>query len=110
MDHLKKTYQLIGVVIRGNMYIHVYIYIERERAWGIDMCILNGISQEIYQWLFVFCGPCSPAPFLWGTSTGFREEKIRFGQGNIQVLNFLSITSWFTISLFSMDTSPCFAG
>ena len=96
------------------MYIHVYIYMYIYRAsWGIDMCILNGISQGIYQWLFFvffFCGPCSPAPFLWGTSTGFREEKRRFGQGNIQVLNFLSITSWFTISLFSMDTSPCFAG
>jgi hypothetical protein len=66
------------------MYIHVYIYMYIYRAsWGIDMCILNGISQGIYQWLFFvfFLWALQPSSFFVGNIDGIPGGKETFWSG-----------------------------
>ena len=45
------------------------------------MCILNGISQGIYQWLFVFLWALQPSPFFVGKIDGIPGGKETFWSG-----------------------------
>ena len=79
MDHLKKTYQLIGVVIRGNMYIHVYIY--RESIMGYRYVYFKWYITGDISMVVCFLWALQPSSFFVGNIDGIPGGKDTFWLG-----------------------------